>query len=345
MPWSQAGATPGSILRAELEGNSTFVLDVRDEHGQELPLYAVDVTLRRLDSGPVTFWPNRMRMHAGEIALSGGRLSGMIAGDYSIAVSVESLGTRALEVDGLLPDETRALSFVFGPPLALSGRVLRPDGRPVAGCPVVLLKPAAEDDSPASPILLRDFFYHGEFDPEMAEYRREEAKTTSDAEGRFRFEIEAGNSYALCAFLPQNRMLATATASLSVDAEEPADDLELVLPATGRLRGRIRTPVEGIVPGLRVWAVQDDAVSLFSPVKTAAFELAADGSYELGALACGRRTSISCYREGPSSSGPPTVTRTERCPSARSKSWQARRFRPTSTPRRAIPERSRSRCS
>src|SRR5262249_28602657 len=134
----------------------------------------------------------RYLLHDGAKPLAAGRVEGLVAGDYTIAVTVPGLGTRTRKVEHLLANETRALAFVFGPGAALAGRVVRPSGAPVANVPVLLLAPAAADDSADSFVLPRNGM---STDAERA--RHELARTRSDAHGAFRFELTAPGDYAL----------------------------------------------------------------------------------------------------------------------------------------------------
>ncbi len=279
LPWSQSGVTPGSIVWAKLEASSALTFDVRDADGKVLPLYTVESNVRN-----VNYRPDRFLLYKGAEPLPGGRLTGIIAGDYTITVSVVGLGKRTLDVEDLLAGETRALSFVFGPPTTLAGRVLQSDGTPFAGAPVLLLASAVVEDSPASPIQRRTRFNAADMSSDPGS-RRELSRTRSDAGGAFRFELPGTGSYALCTWV--NESIQVASASVTLAGGEHRSGVDLVLPPSGSVRGRIRGVAGSPLRGLRVSAEPTGTGSLFGLEQPRAVELAGDGHYELGPLPVG----------------------------------------------------------
>jgi hypothetical protein len=148
----------------------------------------------------------------------------------------------------------------------------------------VLLVPAEVDDSPASPVLRKN-----SFTSQAQGWRRELEVQVTDAAGAFRFELARPGSYALQAVLGHTP-LSVATAALTVNAEGPGEELELVLPRGGRLQGRVLGSPEATLAGLRLWARPVDAASPplgYDPGLLTAVALGADGSFELGPLAAG----------------------------------------------------------
>ncbi|MGH9398802.1 MAG: carboxypeptidase regulatory-like domain-containing protein [Thermoanaerobaculia bacterium] len=133
------------------------------------------------------------------------RVAGLEAGVYRVAVFREAFVDRvapSLEVRADGPNQWRPILLALG--ASIAGQVLAPDGKPVAGALVTTL---SSDVRPA--------------------------RATTDADGRFRLEDLA----------PQTRTSLTFTAEGFARAEQnatpPAEDLRIVLKATGILRGRV----------------------------------------------------------------------------------------------------------
>src|SRR5204863_6950161 len=122
-------------------------LSVTDSEGRSLEQYAVRAEFRNADSGL-----GELEVHDGEEPLAGGVLRGIFPGDYTIEVRAPDGSHARVDVDDLVAGETRALALQLEAIISVSGRVFITDGSPVRGAQVLLLAPAARDDSEASPI-------------------------------------------------------------------------------------------------------------------------------------------------------------------------------------------------
>ncbi|HEX6881810.1 MAG TPA: sigma-70 family RNA polymerase sigma factor [Planctomycetota bacterium] len=274
--WQKAGVTPGTAVWADLVGSSALALDVRGPDGAALERYAVRVAFRN-----VNFYPREFQVHDGQTALAGGLVRGMFAGDYTITVLADGLGSRTAEVAGLAPGETRGLVLAFDAQsrCELAGRVVRSDGTPVAGVEVLLLQRAQVDDSATSPVLRKNSMTSN---PET--WRHELAAVESDASGAFRFELPRPGGYAVQV---SQGSLTRSSAALEVAAGAVVEGLELVLPRGGSVHGHMAAPAGASCPGLRAWACPVGAASgplPFDPDLDTAVALGPDGAYALGSL-------------------------------------------------------------
>jgi len=275
-PWQKQGVAPGTAVWAELVGSSALALDVRGPDGAALEHYAVRVAFRN-----VNFWPREFQVHDGQTTLAGGLVRGMFAGDYTVTVLAEGLGSRTAEVAGLTPGETRGLVLMFDAQArcVLAGRVLRSDGTPVPGVEVLLLETAQVDDSAASPVLRKNSMVS---DPEV--WRHELAATVSDAAGAFRFELPHPGGYALQS---SDGPLTCSSAGFDVAAGATVEGVELVLPRGGSVHGHMSAPAGAACPGLRAWACPVGATTgpiPFDPDFASAVALGPGGAYELASL-------------------------------------------------------------
>ena len=301
LPWRKDGVWPGTSVQAQLEGSSALVLDVRDTNDEPLERYEVRVAFRN-----VNFFPREFRVHDGETPLEGGMLRGIFAGDLTVTVLAEDLGRAAVDVDGLAPNETRSvglrLEAVGSLALGVGGRVVHPDGTPVANAEVSLVSPAEIDDSPDSPLLSWD---GQSSDPRPFRHVREVVVTGAD--GAFHLQApDPGPYFLLSTFGP---LLSCWSELIEVTPDEPPSDHEIVLPRGGSLQGRIAGPSEADYTGLRAWTCPTgelDRSSRRDPLLRTAVLLRPDGSYELGPVSPGAWDVLLLL---PESSGARSVTR------------------------------------
>src|SRR5262245_5991403 len=238
LPWTRTGLAPGTSVDANLVGSAALRLSVIDAAGQAVERYAVRVTLRSSE------WsPNEFELHDGKTVLAGGLLRGVVPGDYTVAIRCADGATARCEVDGLASGETRAVQLELGKQLFVAGRVVHPGGDGVLGAVVLLLTPAKQDDSDASPIMELG----GRTDEEQR-YRWQLAKVETDAGGVFRFDVTNPGPYLLRA-----RADGSQAFSPIFTLESVRDDLELVLPRSGAVRGRVLAPPGASFDGLAVW--------------------------------------------------------------------------------------------
>jgi hypothetical protein len=278
LPWTSANLRPGRSVNAKLEGSSALALRVLDEQGQPLEDFELRVEFRNVDFSPREF----------VVGHEDGRVRGMFAGDYTVRVAAgERLG--AIDVDGLLPGETRTLTVRLGESCTLSGRVVHRDGTPVAGVEVSLLQPAEVDDSALSPILPS-----GSRSSVDERIRKQVDSVASDASGCFRFAIARAGKYV--AHATQNgSSVSSEVLQLSGAGRE---GLELVLARGGRLRGRLvgagdaswerflvglRAEIDPAIPPMARMQRNRQAADSIRPV-------GADGRFELGPLPAGAGT-------------------------------------------------------
>jgi len=234
LPWSSPAVRPGADVDAHLQGSAVLVLEVVDGEGRALDEFHTRVEFRNVNFSPKEF----------EVLAILGRLEGMFPGDYTLHVRAgELLG--AAEVDGLAAGETRHVRVSVGAGRIVSGRVQHRDGSPVVLEDVRLLLPAEQEDSPTSPIQTKDMSVSGDG---TSRYRREFASVPSDDDGRFRFAVARAGSYVV--------HVAADGSETSSDVFELTDsgseELVLVLPRGGRVRGSLRGPEGESCTGFRV---------------------------------------------------------------------------------------------
>jgi hypothetical protein len=163
-------------------------------------------------------------VHDGSAPLAGGRLDGVVPGDYVLVLAADGHGLRSTDIDGLAPFETRALELELGPGAWVAGRVAHADGTPAPGTRVSCLLPAPRDDSPASPVLTLDTALRG---AEVTRQRREIARRAAAADGSFRFELPRSGTYVLAVLSPARSPVSRL---VSVVEDEGVGGLELVIP-------------------------------------------------------------------------------------------------------------------
>ena len=241
-PGSSPGPEPTSKReRASWRGSrgaAALQLDVRDPRGQAIELYGLRVRFRG-----VAFRPDEFLVHDGREPLDGGRFPGMFPGDYTLTVRAKGLGVAPVDVNGLEAGETRRVQVSLGAPTRVAGRVSQ-GGREAAEVQVSLLRAAAEDDSEASPVVLRGGH---STDPRA---RREIDLAITGPDGRFELFAPAGGSFALRA--QKSPKLRTTTPAFAVATGETVDR-DLILPQLSRLVGRVVGLGAPLPADLRIW--------------------------------------------------------------------------------------------
>jgi hypothetical protein len=263
LPWTSQPLKPGQSLDARMEGSSALALSVLVD-GRSQDDFIVDVEYR--DHGQ----PRTIVEH------ERGLVSGLFAGDLTVRVAAAGL-EGVIEVDELLPGETRALELRLADTCVLSGRVVHGDASPAAGVKVSLLQPAQADDSLSSPVMPRG----GSSSEGEDRYRKELQQVLSDESGRFRFALAQPGAYAVCATRDGTRV----SSDTLVLAGRGRTDLELVLPRGGRVRGRLRALGDVAWEGVRVGFELDRQVDPFLSMglDRSPSPVAADGRFELAA--------------------------------------------------------------
>ena len=274
LPWRQDGVRTGTEVNAHLKGSASFYMDVRDaDSGKAIELYSLRVRFRN-----VNFSPNEFEVHDGKSPVEGGLFEGMFPGDYTVTARAEDGRVAAVEVDELLPGEARKVTILVGRPTIVTGRVTS-GGRPVAGIDVLLLRPAEVDDSPASPILNRHSSSSNE-----SKYRKELDAATTDAGGRFELQLAAAGTFAL--FADQGGGIKVATETFTV-AQGETKSVNLALPGSGRLVGRILASTGELPKGLRVWVLSADPDRAGTLPSRNLPTVKPDGSFDSGLLKAG----------------------------------------------------------
>ncbi len=279
LPWSTTAVLPGEEVDARLEGSSALVLNVVDEHGNAITDYSVRVQFRHASFKPDEF----------EVQPVLGVLDGMFPGDYTLRVRAgELLG--AAEVDGLSVMETRALTVRVGPGACLSGRVIRPDGSPVADLEVLLLKPAEVDDSETSPILTKNMSTGDE-----SRFRKVLDSIATDELGRFCFVLALEGPYVMHAEADGSEVSSGVHELTSAGKQ----GLQLVLPRGGWVRGTLRgssgEPCSGFRVGIEPESASrvNDTSARMRQLQSASrtiVVLETDGGFELGPVPAGPAT-------------------------------------------------------
>jgi 5-hydroxyisourate hydrolase-like protein (transthyretin family) len=271
LPFTSAPVTPGNKVSAKLQPCSLLVLDVRDVEGAAL--VPDQVTVEFLN---VNFMPREIVVHDGSQPFSGEVR--LFPGDYFVHVQAgEQRGIASVAEMGF--NETRPVTLTLGNQARLAGRLMRADSSALSGTEVLLLAPAREEDSDASPILGPNSFTSND-----AKHRKQLAVTTSDDQGAFEFLIPAAGSYIVHA--DGGSGLAANSPVLALGAEESRTDLELVLPLGAAVSGRLIAPANALA-GLRLWIGPVSPDAPFLDMNPTARAVAADGSFHLDGLPAG----------------------------------------------------------
>jgi len=277
-PWfvsaSRDGLEPGPARALQLEGNVALRLELVLPDGIVAAPERVRVRYPRSARRPDTFeFPLDRPTPAGTL------VRGLVPGDVELAVRVPGAGERRVAVPGLAPGETRAVQLDFTRATAVRGRVQHADGTPLAGLELALLTPAARDDS-ASSLVLEGPPSGDPHDP----WRRLQARTLTDAEGRYRFDLAAGGRFALR--LQEPHGVVRASEAFAV-AEDTTLERDLVVARAVECSGRV-TGLGAAPPGwLRVWAcpLEPELAQRHDFELATAVPLAADGRFTLSLAA------------------------------------------------------------
>lgn len=274
-PWRQDGVRPGTSVDAKLQGASSIALVVLDDAtGTAIEPFALDV---RLDAS--TSQPNVFRLReAKSDPPADGVYAGLIPGDATLLVTADGYAPGEMQLDELRAGEVRPITVRLTRGASLRGRVLASEaGAPVAGIEVSLRRGG---DSASSA--------RASFDRRSTTERV--ATTASD--GTFAFDA-----------LPDASWIVEARAGSFVRAQSevvlgPAARearIELVLPATGVLAGKLIAPEGASFQGLAVKVVpeassKEERLRLRLPSSRAEVEaeIASDGTFVSPKLPLGK---------------------------------------------------------
>jgi hypothetical protein len=313
VPWSANDVRPGpQVVVARLQGSSTLELSVSDgATGAPVERFAFELVEHASEyrgSGRSSSGSSNLERARKTSERVGGRarIAHLVAGRLRFVLQAESYPPRLIEVPSLEPGETRVLSIELFRGTAIEGEVRRAgSGAPVEGVLVALFAPAEVDDNPSSPLLPK-----GMSTGHDQKRRRELARTTTDAAGRFRLENLQPGAWILTATkagerkdgrrtMPMDRSASCAKIEdLRIQGGQAVSGIVIELPAASSVAGRARVP-EGASPvGLGIQlarksvAGEDPVYALPSSGTTMwldatgefRFEELAAGAYELRVL-------------------------------------------------------------
>ncbi|MCB9892307.1 MAG: carboxypeptidase regulatory-like domain-containing protein [Planctomycetes bacterium] len=249
--------------KVDVRGNATLTLLVRDS-GTRKPIERYNVKMREWKA-PEPEDPNdptsRMRRTFGSWTQNvkrtadfpGGKLvlDDIAAGSYVVMVDADGRSRTEVDVLGLAPNEERTVHVDMLPGGTIQGVVYDADGKTPREGVKVAIQPASESGGDERWARMGGFVRTMRGDTGFQQ-------VDSDARGRFAFEGLTPGAYAIRAQYepPQEGLLGLMTSfssggsGLSVEGEtltvnhgQVIDDLELVLPPTAVIRGRVLGPV------------------------------------------------------------------------------------------------------
>jgi RNA polymerase sigma-70 factor, ECF subfamily len=281
-PWSQIGVLPGTELRPRLEPCSEVVVAAVDAEGQPV---ALDQLTVELHDGHLV--PSAILVYDGSVPFAGSVR--LVPGDYTLHGRAGELEAAAY-VAALDFDETRALTLSFGAGPMLRGRVVSAGGAAVGGVQVLLLRPAQQNDSSASPIQPPNM---STGNPEL--YRKQLDAVESEADGSYAFRISRGGDYVVYAESANGLCAASSIQSLA-DGDSRAG-IELAFAPGGVVSGTVRAPGGTSCAGLRLWIGPELVVGPAWHRQLLAMEekartLGADGSFAFEDLPAGMTQAV-----------------------------------------------------
>ncbi|MEQ1893133.1 MAG: carboxypeptidase-like regulatory domain-containing protein [Planctomycetota bacterium] len=271
-PWSQAGIAPGTEVNAQLEPCATVLLTARGPSGAVLPAEEVSVALLRPGG-----MPREIPLQEEDQRFDG-RLA-LFPGDHALRVRSGTLEGE-LGVTGLGFDETRALEVALAEAPHLAGRLVDRDGTPIPDHEVLLLEPAAVDDSEASPVLPMNA---SSGDPER--WRRQVGIALTAEDGSFRLPLRTVGTYLVQA--RRSAGVSVTSAPLTLAPGESRGDLELVLASGATVRGRVHGPPGISLAGMNLWIAPRGLQGRFDTFLKTPTVLSDDGTFALEGLPAG----------------------------------------------------------
>ena len=264
-----------------LVGTSSLELDVKNAAGEPIGLYSVE--LAPPADANIRWQPN-LFLHNGREPLTEGLIERVVPGSYTLIVRGDE-GTAEIPIDGLLPRERRVVAVLLQSAPMVEGTVRNPDGEPVRGVAVHLVRPAEVDDSEASRLVLSEGQGFG-----GEEWRFSVARATTDLDGRFAIEPPADEDYYVVVSDPGK----TYSISGRLTPAQQREALDLTLPSGATLEGTLaladHLPKKG-------WAVvlstMDPRIGDFSLGRPP--ELDRDGQFRMEGLMAGE-TSVYLMR-------------------------------------------------
>lgn len=240
LPWSRADLAPGSEISAQLKGNAAVKLAVVDaDSGASIDRYSLTVWFDDYHGSPDRF----EILRASDPPPAEGWFDGLIPMNQTLLVRADGYAETVVELHPLEPTEVRAVTARLTRGATLRGAVTESDGTtPVAGLTVRRIVQRDSDDEPANPVR-----FNNDRDADTVE-----AITGTD--GRFEFTGTSPGRYGLrCGRGPK---LEAVLDGIEVTTEMSAlEALDLALPPSGVVTGRLIGPPDAVFDGMRVRVV------------------------------------------------------------------------------------------
>ena len=219
-PWRKDGVQPGQRVSAKLVGASAASLAVLDA-ATRAPVARYSLRVRFDKS---TWRPNEFEVFgADRDPPAAGLVDGLIPAEQTLIVAAEGYAPCELPLGELKPGEVRRLTAELGHGTTLVARVLQADGKtPVAGVKVLLGTSAGSG---------------AEKEWAAAMEREKFRETTSGPDGAATFASVAAGTYKLRA--EASSQLAAELEAVVIQSVDTRKDVDLVLPASGWLVGRV----------------------------------------------------------------------------------------------------------
>jgi RNA polymerase sigma-70 factor (ECF subfamily) len=242
LPWRQDGVAVGSSINAKLKGNAQVRLHVVDAAtGAEIPRYSLHVRFAG-NTRPDTF----ELVKAGEPPPDGGLFDGMVPVDQTLLVEAPGCAACSLPLTPLPANQLTEVTARLTKGATISGVVLRSDGATPVANTHVHLEPKREGD--AAKLGLHVITITGE-EPSGA------FAAETDSDGQFEFNCVPPGRYALHDEGDPPLEARIDDVEVREDTSRVAD-LELVLPPSGYLVGRLIVPDGATCAGLDVIAAR-----------------------------------------------------------------------------------------
>jgi hypothetical protein len=225
LPWSMDGVAPGSVVEARLKGSASVRLALTDA-ASSAPITRCSVHAEVDDPQWIrsvsSFVPLREDC---DLSLTSGLVDGLLPIDQTLIVSAPGYADSYVHDAPLNAGEVRAVSVRMSRGATLSGRVLESDHRtPAKHATVRLELPIAGADSPST--LLED--------------SNSVLATTTDTDGRFSFDRLRPGVHRVQA--SSSRAIYSSISEVRIAGDERPTGIEIILPTSTRLRGRILAP-------------------------------------------------------------------------------------------------------
>ncbi|MEQ8766272.1 MAG: sigma-70 family RNA polymerase sigma factor [Planctomycetota bacterium] len=269
---------PGDRLRPVLRGNASLVVRVRDDEGQPVERYSLDLIYPGAG-----FASNGFDLKAaGDPIPTGGRYESIVPGEIALLIEAEGFAPARRDLT-LAPREQGEVTITLGRGTSLEGRVLGFDGEPAASIRVAIARKSILEAIESEPMMGGSHY---------RELREQAIRTETDENGRFRFDALQPGAWSLYA---RRAMYLDTDVDEVILEEGKTTDIEVQLPGHGFLQGRLLTPESEIPPGMELRAdlpLTLESLAIQSPFDRAMYrglrsirgEIHADGTYRLGPL-------------------------------------------------------------